>query len=173
MSEYRQKLKDYRWNTVRKEILKRDNYTCVNCHQDSTVIHVHHTYYDLDLDPWEYDPISLITLCDNCHAEYHKTDKFLNKVLLDSINKCFFDKHGKLLLAAAFEIKAIELREENNVISNLFIEALCLAMFEPCHSLIFEHYGNVLTGAKRSDMEQLYKLKYDYFLNQYNDLINQ
>lgn len=172
MPEYKQKLKNTKWDFVRKEILKRDNYTCVNCHQDATKMHVHHTYYDLDLEPWEYDYDSLITLCENCHNEHHRTDKFLNKVIVDAINKCFFDKYAKLLIAAAFEVKAIELREEQTTINNLFVDAICLAFFDPAHGLIFEHYGNILRGAKPAPYEELYQLKYKELLEKYRGLID-
>ena len=36
-------------------------------------LHVHHTFYNLDLQPWEYEAHSLITLCVHCHFHLHET----------------------------------------------------------------------------------------------------
>ncbi len=36
-------------------------------------IHVHHTFYQLGRDPWDYPNESLQTLCRKCHHELHQT----------------------------------------------------------------------------------------------------
>jgi len=36
------------------------------------ILHVHHTYYDLELLPWEYAPDALQTLCVECHQKVHE-----------------------------------------------------------------------------------------------------
>lgn len=71
---YQQLLKDPRWNAKRLEILKRDNWTCQYCYTTHTEMHVHHMFYDFDLNPWEYDGWALLTLCSSCHEdeEFHK-----------------------------------------------------------------------------------------------------
>ncbi|MDN3581692.1 hypothetical protein [Mucilaginibacter flavus] len=35
-------------------------------------LHVHHTYYQVDLTPWQYPNHSLMTLCWVCHERLHK-----------------------------------------------------------------------------------------------------
>jgi hypothetical protein len=50
-------------------------------------LHVHHLYYKVGLNPWEYDDDALITLCWKCHEEIHKTQKIP-----------FLDEAGKLLV---------------------------------------------------------------------------
>lgn len=44
-------------------------------------LNVHHTYYQQEMLPWEYEPDSLITYCRYCHLEVHKEESipFLNK----------------------------------------------------------------------------------------------
>lgn len=65
---YSEKLRDPRWQKKRLEILRRDNFTCVSCSATDKTLHVHHTVYGQNQDPWEYGQ-SLITLCEDCHAE--------------------------------------------------------------------------------------------------------
>src|SRR5205823_6560097 len=36
------------------------------------ILQVHHLYYDLSLNPWEYPDTAVITLCNWCHSELHK-----------------------------------------------------------------------------------------------------
>ena len=40
-------------------------------------LHVHHKYYILNKLPWEYENNALVTLCDLCHTEVHRTEKIL------------------------------------------------------------------------------------------------
>lgn len=35
-------------------------------------LNIHHNYYIQGLKPWEYDDKALITLCENCHKNFHK-----------------------------------------------------------------------------------------------------
>ena len=38
-----------------------------------TQLHIHHTYYVKDKNPWEYENDALITLCADCHQKRHRT----------------------------------------------------------------------------------------------------
>lgn len=38
-------------------------------------LHVHHSYYKVGLNPWEYDDSALTTLCWSCHEKLHSTIK--------------------------------------------------------------------------------------------------
>ena len=55
-------------------------------------LHVHHTYYQLGKNPWEYPDDALITLCWYCHEELHKNTQvsFFDKdgFELDKLNPC-------------------------------------------------------------------------------------
>ena len=69
--EYTRKLTDPRWQKKRFEILHRDNFTCLNCGDDKSELHVHHINYINN--PWDANSEMLITLCHNCHELIHKT----------------------------------------------------------------------------------------------------
>ena len=64
---YSELLKDPRWQKKRLEIFQRDNFTCRACDFGNRTLHIHHTTYDKDLLPWEYENDDLITLCEDCH----------------------------------------------------------------------------------------------------------
>ena len=69
--EYGESLKDPRWQKKRFDILNRDNWTCQICGSKEKTLHVHHLCYDKNKNPWEYDEMSLITLCEGCHKLEH------------------------------------------------------------------------------------------------------
>lgn len=62
---YSQKLKDPRWQKKRLEILNRDEFTCQNCGDAKTELHVNHIEYKGE--PWQQSNEKLITLCKHCH----------------------------------------------------------------------------------------------------------
>lgn len=64
---YSERLKDPRWQKKRLEVLNRDNFTCVECGDSVSTLHVHHIKYSRR-NPWEEDAINLITVCLHCHA---------------------------------------------------------------------------------------------------------
>lgn len=66
---YSQILKNPKWQKKRLEILQRDDFTCQKCFDTETTLHVHHCYYRTGKKPWEYENTSLVTLCEDCHAE--------------------------------------------------------------------------------------------------------
>jgi hypothetical protein len=66
--KYSDKLKDPRWQKKRLEILERDKWTCKGCNDTETTLHVHHTIYHPNIEPWDYPEKQLITLCEDCHT---------------------------------------------------------------------------------------------------------
>lgn len=66
---YLEKLKSPKWQKKRLEILERDNFSCRCCGNSESSLHVHHTKYIVNTDPWDYKNKLLITLCENCHSE--------------------------------------------------------------------------------------------------------
>ena len=83
--EYSKLLQSSKWKSKRKIILKRDANTCQICLVSKDIMHVHHKYYVVGKNPWEYPNSALVTLCEECHSELHNTtkipihDKELNK----------------------------------------------------------------------------------------------
>lgn len=51
---------------IRTEVLKRDNYTCVNCGQTGGELHVHHIV--ARAEGGTNDLTNLVTLCSRCHS---------------------------------------------------------------------------------------------------------
>lgn len=66
-SNYSKKLLDPRWQKKRLTILSRDSFTCQDCQSTDNTLHVHHLYYEGNIDPWDYPDSALITLCCECH----------------------------------------------------------------------------------------------------------
>lgn len=62
---YSDKLKDPRWQKKRLQVFQRDKFTCTQCKDTETTLHVHHhEYYG---NPWEAEISQLTTLCADCH----------------------------------------------------------------------------------------------------------
>lgn len=73
--DYKDKLKDPRWISRKRDILIRDKYACMLCGsrgKDGSELHVHHLHYIKGREPWQYSDLNLVTLCDRCHNEVHK-----------------------------------------------------------------------------------------------------
>ena len=57
------------WDELRKDILRRDNYTCCNCLNTNKKLHVHHIV-PLTRGGTN-EPTNLATLCERCHIQLH------------------------------------------------------------------------------------------------------
>jgi 5-methylcytosine-specific restriction endonuclease McrA len=69
---YYKALRSRKWSNVRKIILKRDGWKCTACGSKKQLC-VHHTfYYEKYTEPYDYPLSSLITLCEECHNNFHK-----------------------------------------------------------------------------------------------------
>ncbi|SDL59502.1 hypothetical protein SAMN04488514_1024 [Kriegella aquimaris] len=77
-TDYQTLLNHPRWKTKRRKILTRDQFKCAWCDNDQN-LKVHHRQYHFIIsqnrhqEPWNYPDKYLITLCDSCHKEGHKT----------------------------------------------------------------------------------------------------
>jgi len=59
------------WKELSKTILKRDNYTCMNCGNKKVKFNVHHIKRWSRYPGLRFEPENLITLCINCHKQEH------------------------------------------------------------------------------------------------------
>ena len=60
---------EYReWRTT---VFKRDNYTCRKCNIRGAHLHVHHLKNYSEHKDLRFIPINGMTLCEECHAEFH------------------------------------------------------------------------------------------------------
>lgn len=100
--EFNNMIKDPRWQKKRLEILQRDNFTCQNCSDTETTLHVHHRKYLPDVKYWDYPEKLLVTLCEGCHENETEYMNQSLKRLDDAIREKFF----------AFEIDTIAMAFE-------------------------------------------------------------
>ncbi len=66
---YLELLKDPRWQRMRLEVLSLAQFACEECGAEDKTLHVHHSYYEKGLAPWEYPEESLHALCEDCHRQ--------------------------------------------------------------------------------------------------------
>lgn len=91
------------WEAVRRHVLKRDNYLCVNCGAPAEEVHhiKHLTPQNITDVNISLNPENLTSLCKDCHFEIHKADKANGiKKAHDSFgcgNEYMFDEHGYLV----------------------------------------------------------------------------
>jgi hypothetical protein len=83
---YSEKLKDPRWQKMRLEVFNRDDFKCVLCGDANETLHAHHTFYEKDCEPWEYDTKHIKTLCESCHEKIHGGFKDAMILLFDVID---------------------------------------------------------------------------------------
>lgn len=93
MASYYELLKHPQWQKKRLLVLERENFCCEHCGSDEKTLHVHHTYYESGLKPWEYPDESLHVLCEKCHADVQdmKTlfDRQLGKIGYSAIDELY------------------------------------------------------------------------------------
>jgi 5-methylcytosine-specific restriction endonuclease McrA len=69
---YVELLKNPLWKEKRKAILFRDGKKCTVCGKKTT-LEIHHTFYYKDYPaPWCYPNDSLLTVCRDCHRQWHE-----------------------------------------------------------------------------------------------------
>ena len=55
-----------------EESLKQIKLPIYYCQEDMVKLHVHHKFYVIGRNAWEYSDDTLVTLCDRCHCNIHK-----------------------------------------------------------------------------------------------------
>lgn len=83
---YSEKLKDPRWQKKRLEILQAHNFTCDGCADHEKTLHVHHGYYQRDLQPWEYSNETLHVFCEECHLEREDSENGVRSTMASMTN---------------------------------------------------------------------------------------
>lgn len=81
MSKYWELLKDPRWQRRRLDVLNRADFTCEECGDKETTLHVHHMYYERGAKPWEYSDEALRVLCEKCHEIVAETQQVLARAV--------------------------------------------------------------------------------------------
>ena len=127
---YRELLKDPRWQKRRLEIMQRDNFTCMVCNRslnDGIPLNVHHRQYIPGRKPWEYESHELVTLCENCHKKIHDglitlpSPKIKNKEYVTIFYKDLFNYRNQISGTEAIvfsNLIKISLRDKSNIIGS-------------------------------------------------------
>lgn len=96
---YADKWKDPRWQKRRLQIMERDHWACRICDDETEMLVVHHLQYIPGREPWEYDDVDLVTLCDTHHKEEHEFRPANEKTLLTVLRRLNMDQIGALAIA--------------------------------------------------------------------------
>ena len=119
--EYFEKLKDPRWQKRRLDIFTRDDYECVSCGSKDKTLTVHHKYYDNNLEPWEYENDSLITLCIDCHEGEQGYSKLIHPWFNKEFKTKFSTYDLEVLTNALEKVKSkYTMSELAQIISEVF-----------------------------------------------------
>lgn len=69
-AQYSAYLRSDEWKALRKVVLKRDRYTCVDCLNHGLKLQVHHIHYD-GIETMTFTPDQLVSVCHRCHDIRH------------------------------------------------------------------------------------------------------
>jgi len=118
-TSYNSKLRDNRWQKMRLEVMKRDNWTCRCCGTsgDGVVFNVHHAYYESGKNPWEYPVNSLVTWCESCHATMHSVLRKIN------VGVCNMNQDGILQIVGLIQ-KPNQAVDASGICGSEFLDAL-------------------------------------------------
>ena len=134
--EYKEKLKDPRWQKKRLEILKRDNWCCQSCFDPSSMLIVHHLKYIFGKEPWDYPNETLLTLCESCHLAEHELKEQFIEVLIEQIkNKGFLSNSIREI---AIGISDLNMIYPEDVMASIIKFALSSDIFNIISTLFFD-----------------------------------
>lgn len=68
---YAEKLRDPRWQKRRLAVLEHASFRCQICGSKTRMLHVHHSYYLRNKEPWQYPAGSMIAVCEEHHKLIH------------------------------------------------------------------------------------------------------
>lgn len=82
--KFAKKFRSPEYVTIREKILQRDNYTCKKCgfvakfKKEKNSLNVHHLFNKAQYPKWFFKIFNLLTLCGECHVNFHKAFGFRN-----------------------------------------------------------------------------------------------
>lgn len=77
---YAEQLKHPNWQRRRLEALESSGFSCENCGDKETTLHVHHKRYIKGRMAWEYELEELSVLCEPCHESHHRDENVLQEI---------------------------------------------------------------------------------------------
>jgi hypothetical protein len=70
--DYSDQYRHPQWQKRRLERLEKSGFSCENCGDGESQLHVHHIRYTKGSKVWEYDDNELEVLCEVCHSALHE-----------------------------------------------------------------------------------------------------
>lgn len=80
--DFKDQYKHPLWQKKRLEALESYEYSCGNCGDDQSHLHVHHVRYKKGVKIWEYEVTELTVLCETCHTDAHRSKDAINDFCL-------------------------------------------------------------------------------------------
>lgn len=108
---YRELLKDPRWQKMRLEVMARDGFACRKCNDASSTLNVHHKFYTYGKMPWDYNPSTLVTLCESCHEAVEWDKAGYNNTLKNMLEDGFDHEELNWVLSG---LASLAIRFDNN-----------------------------------------------------------
>lgn len=71
--DYAQKREDPKWERFRQRVLEYHDYECRRCLRTAqqVTLQVHHPFYYVGAEPWDYKVWEVECLCIDCHRKEH------------------------------------------------------------------------------------------------------
>lgn len=117
--DYKDQLRNPKWQKKRLEIMQRDKFTCQICLDTEETLNIHHKSYDKNKKAWEYGNDRLITVCESCHKELTEHLKRGYPEDTFAVLKLKGDEGGKLIFVYTDGFLICKPPSENFVISEL------------------------------------------------------
>lgn len=140
-SNYSEKLRDPRWQKLRLEIMQRDQWNCRLCYDSKSTLNVHHRYYLLGNDPWEYPQDALVTLCERCHKQETEKRDEAERRLLFALRAAGFYANDVRGIADAFA-RTPSLSRDNRIFAEIALDKIAQAIIDPISYILPPKDGN-------------------------------
>jgi hypothetical protein len=123
---YSEKLKSPQWQRKRLEIFGAAGWTCEQCGGEKKPLHVHHSYYQQGLEPWDYPADAYHVLCEECHETRAEVERRLLRavcgMLVQEIEElCSVIETSDHGFALVFALK--ELNRRADLVEALFLNS--------------------------------------------------
>lgn len=79
--DYKQQLRDPRWQRKRLEALEASGWECCECGSRNNELHVHHYRYSSGTAPWDYPDDCYGVMCNQCHSKWHAAKLHCDRLL--------------------------------------------------------------------------------------------
>lgn len=83
---YKEKLQSQEWRDFSRAAKENANYACQMYKRGKVRLNLHHLFYDLNKEPWEYEPQDVVVICEGCHNEIHDQLQNFRRFVFGKLN---------------------------------------------------------------------------------------